>query len=135
MRIKNICQYCHFLSKETREENTGRTHSFSLPSEERVDLDKVPTHYSVKCWMGVWDEGVAPHPIDRRDTISKVNRRGRCFFWPHRPSMLFKAAEILQKREHEYEQMKRSNLYTRIGLWIAAIGLFVGAVVKFLLPS
>jgi hypothetical protein len=48
--------------------------------------------------------------------------------------MLFKAAEILQKRDREFEQMKRSNLYTRIALWIAAIGLLFGAVAKFLVP-
>ena len=46
--------------------------------------------------------------------------------------MQFKAAEELQKREQENEQMKRSNLYTRIGLWIAAIGLIFSAIASLL---
>jgi hypothetical protein len=46
--------------------------------------------------------------------------------------MLFQAAEELQKREQENEQLKRSNLYTRIGLWIAAIGLILSAFVSLL---
>lgn len=85
--------------------------------------------------MGVWDEGVAPHPAGREETILRMKRNDKCFFWPHQPNMLFKAAEVLQKREAEYEKMKRSNLYTRIGLWIAAIGLLFGAVARFLFPS
>jgi hypothetical protein len=125
--MKNTCKHCHFLSKENRPD------SFSLSKVDREDLGKIPTHYSLKCWMGVWDEGVAPHAISREETISNVNRKHMCFFWPHSPNMLFKAAEVLQKRGAEYEQMKRSNLYTRIGLWVAAIGLLFGAIAKLLL--
>ena len=126
--MKNNCKHCHFLSKENRPD------SFSLSKIDRENPGNIPAYYSLKCWMGVWDEGVAPHTISRDDTISKVNRKNKCFFWPHSPNMLFKAAEVLQKREAEYEQMKRSNLYTRIGLWVAAIALLFGAVAKFLLP-
>jgi len=126
--MKNICQHCHFLSKE------DRPHSFSLTKVEREDLEKIPSYYALKCWMGVWDEGVAPHSISREQTISKVNRKNACFFWPYHPNMLFKAAEVLQSRESANEQMKRSNLYTRIGLWVAAIGLLFGAFIKLFFP-
>lgn len=127
--MKHTCQHCHFLSKENRPD------SFSLTKADREKLEKIPAYYSLKCWMGVWDEGVAPHSISREETISKANRKNMCFFWPYHPNMLFKAAETLQKRTAEYDNMKRSNLYTRIGLWVAAIGLLFGAVVKLLLSK
>lgn len=126
--MKNTCINCHFLSKEVQ------SNSFSLSKEERRDPEKIPAHYSLKCWMGVWDEGVAPHSVSRKESILRINRKRMCFFWPHSLNMLFKAAEVIQKREAEYEQMKRSNLYTRIGLWVAAIGLLFGAMAMFWLP-
>jgi len=46
--------------------------------------------------------------------------------------MLFDAARELQKRADENRQMKRSNLYTRIGLWVAVGALAVSALVQFL---
>lgn len=103
-KVKHTCQHCHFLAKEER------PHSFSLSKAERENIVNIVPHYSLKCWMGVWDEGVAPHPAGREETILRVKRNDKCFFWPHQPNMLFKAAEVLQKREAEYEKMKRSNL-------------------------
>ena len=65
-------------------------------------------------------------------TISETEREGTCFFWPYMPNMLFPAARELQKREQEYQQLKHSNLYTRIALWIAAAGLLMNAFVELL---
>jgi len=45
--------------------------------------------------------------------------------------MLFDAARELQKRESENRQLKRANLYTRIGLWIAAGALVANAVIAY----
>jgi hypothetical protein len=131
--MKQICQNCHFMSKESRNE-TGVVHILSVSSKEREEaksgnIDFVGSHYSLNCYHGVWDEGVAPGKENRLRNINGTNRKRKCFFWPHNPEMLFKAAVELQKREQENEQMKRSNLYTRIGLWIAAIGLFLGVIV------
>jgi len=131
--MKQICQDCHFLSKEAREENTGRALCFSLSQSDRSDVEGVADHYSLKCWMGVWDEGVAPHPVSRTVTIAGTHRKGWCFFFPHRSNMRFPAAREMQKRQEEHEQMKRSNLYTRYGLYIAAIALFFGAFVRLVL--
>ncbi len=46
--------------------------------------------------------------------------------------MMFAAADELQKREQERNELKRSNMYTRIGLMFAAGGLFLNAVVSWL---
>lgn len=130
--MKQVCQNCHFLAKETREEQSGHTYTLSLTRNERQDLSLITTHYSLKCWMKVWDEGVAPHPTNRADTISAASRTNKCFFWPYQPNMQFDAGKELQARAEEHRQMKRSNLYTRIGLWIAAIGLFFDAIVRLI---
>lgn len=119
-KMKHICRNCHFLSKEHRDQGGG-IHIFSVSSKERDqaingNIDFVSSHYSLNCHHGIWDEGVAPGKENRLRIVNKINRKGKCFFWPYNPAMLFKAAVELQKREQENEQMKRSNLYTRIRL-------------------
>jgi len=135
--MRPICRNCHFLAKEYREENTGRVLQFSLTQNERENIEStpgqsVPDHYSLKCYMGVWDEGVSGSIQDRHSIINLTDRASACFFFPYNQAMLFDAARELQKRSAENEQLKRSNLYTRIGLWIAAGALAVSALVEYL---
>ena len=134
--MKEICGNCHFLSKEVRE-STGRFLSFSVTPKERAavkagEIAFVASHYSLKCHMGVWDEGVAPGKEDRPERINITNRADKCFFFPHNPGMMFPAAEELQKRAQENRNLKKSNMYTRVGLWIAAVALFIDAIVNLL---
>jgi hypothetical protein len=44
--------------------------------------------------------------------------------------MSIPAAKTLQERESQNAQLKRSNRYTMIGLWIAGSGLFLNALVE-----
>jgi len=80
--------------------------------------------------MGVWDEGVSV-PSDR-NTVLNANRGSTCFFFPYNPAMLFTAAKELQKRSSENQQLKRSNFYTRVGLWVAAAALALNALIELL---
>lgn len=135
--MQPICRNCHFLSKEYREENTGRPLVFSVNAQEREKAAVAPqkmvaAHYSLNCHMGVWDEGVSGSVQERNSTVNLVPRDSGCFFFPYHPAMLFDAARELQKRADENKQMKRSNLYTRIGLWVAAGALAVNALVAYL---
>lgn len=134
--MKAICRNCHFLAKEHREENTGRPLSFSLDGSERklVQSDSaqaVKNFYSLKCQLGVWDEGVSQSPGGRDVTVNMTPRKDICFFFPYHSAMLFGAARELQKREDENRQLKRSNMYTRIGLWVAAVALAANAVIAY----
>lgn len=131
--MKAICRNCHFLAKE---ENTGRLLSFSLNESERELVQSNPAcavkdYYSLKCHFGVWDEGVSQSPGGRDITLNKTHRKGSCFFFPYHPAMRFDAASELQKRAEENRQLKRSNMYTRIGLWIAAGALIANAVIAY----
>lgn len=135
--MQHICRNCHFLAKEHREENTGRSFAFSLNQQEREKAKLAPeemiaTHYSLNCHMGVWDEGVSNSEQARNSTVNLVPRASGCFFFPYHPAMLFDAARELQRRATDNEQMKRSNLYTRIGLWVAAGALAVNVLVEYL---
>ena len=135
--MKPICRHCHFLAKEYREENTGRTLTFSLNKQERekaalASNEMVATYYSLNCHMGVWDEGVSGSTEERNAIINLVPRASGCFFFPYHAAMRFDAARELQKRADENRQMKKSNLYTRIGLWVAAGALAVNALVTYL---
>ena len=133
LKMKHVCRNCHFLSKEIREENTGRVLNFSVTADEREqvrngNINFVKDHYCLKCYQGVWDEGVTPGKENRSKIVNDTNRKNKCFYWKYSPGTLFPAAVELQKRKAENEQLKRSNLYTRIGLWIAAIGLILSAI-------
>jgi len=120
--MERICRNCHFLAKEYRDA-LGKVYSFSLEEAKRADLDKIEDCWSLKCEMGVWDEGLPPHGNSRSEIICGTQRKNTCFFWPHQPNMLFDAARELQKRDQENRELKRSLFYTRIGLFIAAAGL------------
>lgn len=135
--MKSICRHCHFLAKEYRDENTGRVLTSPLNKQERekaalASNEMVATYHSLNCHMGVWDEGVSGSTEERNATINLVPRASSCFFFPYHAAMLFDAARELQKRADENRQMKKSNLYTRIGLWVAAGALAVNALVTYL---
>lgn len=138
--MKPVCRNCHFLSKEYREENTGRVLTFSLNKQERDKATSTPQemvaqHYSLNCHCGVWDEGISGQTLERNSIVNLVRRDSDCFFFPYHPAMLFDAARELQKRADENKQMKRSNLYTRIGLWVAAGALTLNTLVTYLKNS
>lgn len=133
--MKN-CKNCHFLSKEARLPN-AEVMSFSLSAEEResviLDSATISGHFALKCSKGVWDEGVSPQLREQRiHLISETTRKNFCFYFPVHEGMLFKAAAELQTKQQENEQLKRSNLYTRIGLWFAGFGLIANAIAGFL---
>jgi len=135
--MQQVCRNCHFLAKEFPEPNTGRRLSFSLSKEEREkarlgQVDFVDDIFCLKCHMGVWDEGVNLGKGQRLTRVNDTIRRGKCFFFPYDPGMLFDAAKELQKREQENRQLKRSHLYTRIGLWITAFALLASAIIGLL---
>jgi hypothetical protein len=134
--MKRICRNCHFLSKEYRDPGTGNPMVFSLSEQERekaksAPSDVVATHYALNCHMGVWDEGVSGSMEDRDTIINRTARGTSCFFFPFRRAMLYKAATELQKRDAQNEQMRRSNRYTRIGLYVATGALCVNAIVQY----
>ena len=137
--MKENCKNCHFLAKEYREDMTGRVLSWSLSAPERSNVQAdtehaVPEHYSLKCYMGVWDDGVSRAVGERNVLLNRSTRNNSCFFLPHNPAMLFEAARELQKSKEENRQLKKSNMYTRLGLWIAAIGIFANAVSRYIAP-
>lgn len=80
--------------------------------------------------MGVWDTGINPSLNEELAYIIDTNRKENCFFLEENSGMSFQAAKTLQERRHQNEQLKRSNLYTRLGLWIAAIALFANVIVQ-----
>jgi len=131
---KQSCSSCHFLSKEHRGPD-GRTLAFALAKEDRAHLQENPgkvfEHYTLCCHMGVWDEAASGASVDRDTAVNKTDRSHHCFYFPYDSAMLFGAAKELQRRQAENEQLKRSNAYTRVGLWVAAGALAVNVLIEF----
>ena len=133
--MKN-CLDCHFLTKEFRG-GSGEHFIFPLNDDERKNLNSDPIgfdrgYYAFKCYMGVWDEGISPVSKSEDEIIFSKDRNYSCFFINYQPSMLFPAAVELQKRAQENRNLKRSYRYTIIGLWLAAFGLILNALIDFL---
>ena len=133
--MKNNCANCHFFSKMTLLKNNERLCD-TINNKERDALikkdEKPRTHTDsiLTCYKGVWDEG-----IDKIDNFSEFiinKKRNNCFFYPYQNNMLFKAADELQKRQQESSRMLKSNLYTRLGLWIASGALLLNAIIAWL---
>jgi len=83
--------------------------------------------------MGVWDEGINHGKEQRLYRVNEISRHNKCFFFPYDRNMLFDAAKELRKRERENSQLKKSNMYTRIGLWVTALALLANAVIGILI--
>ncbi len=134
--MKHTCINCHFLAKEYRD-NGGKPLSFTVSEKERKvanqgDEKFVNDTHSLKCHMGVWDEGLYANENSRIDCVSLIKRNNKCFYFPFDQSMMFDAAKELQKREQEFRQLKSSHMYTRIGLWLSSIALIAHAVIGIL---
>ena len=132
--MKQICRNCHFFAKESTHGHSGNNPIFSVEQDEREsakhnDFSFIKDYQTIKCRMGVWDEGLNPNKNGRDERINLLVRKGKCFFFPYDPNMLFPAAIELQKRQKEYEQVRKSNRYTVIGLWIAALALLANAII------
>jgi hypothetical protein len=102
---------------------------FSWNKEER-STRRIKDYYAASCYLGVWDTGIDPSLNRELTDVIEKNRNQNCFFLEENLGMSFQAAKILQERKHQNEQLKRSNLYTRLGLWIAAVALFANAIVQ-----
>ena len=127
----HCCKNCHFLTKEVRDDNVGKPYLFSWKNHERSKLE-LEEHYSASCYKGIWDTGIDPRLNSRMKDILLENRRDSCFFIEAQEGMSFEAATKLHKRRSENRQQKRSYRYTQIGLWLSAIGLILGLILKIL---
>ena len=138
---KNTCRDCHFLAK-FRILGSGRIVWFSWTNEERdaswmINGDSDFFHvwgesdgYKPECYKGVWQwENHPDHEERLRAEISR-DRRDNCFYFKYKKGMTFRTAYQLFRIQNENHQLKRSYLYTQVGLWIAAVGLIANAIVQ-----
>ena len=137
-KINQSCVECHFLIKEMHVERVSTPYQFSLKMLER---DKIKKHDfswlretdTLCCHFGVWDEGVRRlNDEEKYKEIVETNREEFCFFWRYRPGMLFRAAEILQKRTEERRESSWERNLTICGLWIAAVALVINVILEII---
>lgn len=126
---EEACIRCHFLERSIERS------PFGVVDEQRTAIlndDYSWLHDSpLSCYMGVWDEGYTPELRQmRRKTIVETPRKDFCFYFEHRPGMLFPAAKTLQEREAQLREAARDRRHTIIGLWIAATALIVSVLVN-----
>lgn len=114
--------------------NSDGEFNSSLSKEDRNKLKNDSRAFNsgpwlLKCYMGVWDEGVSKEASNEGITFFLRDRKYECFFIDHKPSMLFPAAIELQKRSDEIRRIKNNQKFTIIGLYIAGLGLLLNAAV------
>ena len=138
---KASCAECHFLTKiplPVLREDDGTSsiddsdRTLNVQERERLrkrDLDWLGRLETLGCHFGVWGEG----PVTLEE-LAETDRTDFCFFWKHRPGMLFPAAEILQKREADNREAARDRRLTIIGLWVAVFALLAQIVLTLASP-
>jgi len=124
--MKQTCRNCHFLSKEHRTKDGSNVFSWSI--EDRSN-GKVKDLYAPCCSYEVWDAAIDPSLNEMLTKIIDQKRKDFCFFIEFKPGMSYQAAKILQDRISQNKQLKKSNLFTQIGLWIAAFALLANVLV------
>lgn len=129
--MKKICRNCHFLC----EYDNDNVRMVTKEERQRFESGKLePSDWGFnhpKCFHNVWDHLKLPKDIK---LLKEVNERNRdnCFFYNFRPEFQLDAAVEIQKRESDYDRLKRSNMYTRIGLLIAAGAATIQAAVSYI---
>ena len=119
---KKSCRNCHFFAKRiTVMHKLDERKYLPLKPVERSSLT-VDGWDRLACSQEVWGDGTLLTKEKGEKIVDKA-RAQECFFWPLREGMSFEAANVLQERE-----LKRSNLYTKIALAIATIGLVASVV-------
>ena len=126
--MKGKCRNCHFLAKSYRADS-GDPYVFSWSEDERSS-GFIKSNYSPNCNQGVWDAGIDPSINAKLNEYLDKPRKDTCFFIRNQPGMSFPAAMILQERAVQNSQLKRSHMYTQIGLYIAALALFINVLVS-----
>ena len=109
----------------------GGRRSEPLTREERTTLKLSFESYYFECAQGVWDRTTEEKVEDFVDR----HRGDSCFFWPVESGMSIDAAKTLQKRGAANRELKRSNLYTKIALAIATLGLVASVVSNCSVPE
>lgn len=133
--MTKLCRNCHSLAKDYRDGD--RPIKFSLTQEEQEkgrsnQQEIAPAHCSLNWYMGIWDECPSGSSQDRDESINRTTREEGCCHFSYQPAMFIEAAKELKKRSSGNEQLKRSNSYTRVGLWVAAGALAFSALIEFL---
>ena len=122
---KKCCRNCHFLTKShVARDNVYRG---SWDGNEREQLF-VPEPYTSECARGIWSTAIEPNLFFDLKDILLENRKDNCFFIEYHEGMSFQAAEELHRIRNDNRQLKKSYRYTQIGLWIAAVSMFIAAV-------
>lgn len=117
---KKCCRNCHFLTKYHQDE-TGKTHTLFW-NDKDIKTSKLDFPYVAECYHMVWSEGIYPNlNIKLAELVG--DQRDNCFFFPVYKGMSFQAASVLQERNAQNSQLKRTNWYAIIGLWIAGLSL------------
>ena len=128
---KHCCLNCHFFSCAYV---TGGGREIIKPwsQENRDDRHLIDFSFEFDdiCAKGVWntafDHDLKPHV----ETIIKDDRKDECFFIEYREWMTIKTASELQRIRNENRHLKRSYLYTLIGLWLAGLAIAANVIVE-----
>ena len=135
MNFSVKCIDCHFLSGIIR--STGINYPRTLPKKLREDIhllenkEKIKADYFgmtlVGCYFGIWDNLNISRYQEIAEVITQKRSKKECPFFPFKKSetMTLKGAEIIQKRQENWEELKFSRYLSFAGLIFAALALLL----------
>lgn len=130
--MKHCCRNCHFLARYFKE---GAPWG-SLAERPPEPWPRTPAIMNIAvsdrrpgCYMGVWGPA-RDMERDELDAVYDENRKGECFFFKLRPGMGFEAAETLQRRASEREDLKKTLLVATAAVLTSGVGILANLVLR-----
>jgi hypothetical protein len=133
-RVSQNCVNCHFLQKWAY----GKGGEEQKVIVEGMERQNVATHTfwarggggDLECYFGVWDGGSDfARQVGYKEVV-QTDRRDFCFFWPYRPNMGVKAAEILQERAARQRYTGRLQFRIIVALYVVAGALALDIILR-----
>ena len=127
LQKKRCCRNCHFFAmRYFASLQPALTSVRPLTPNERATLPSEKNRQWLTCAQEVW--GIEKVGNEQLETIVDKARGEACFFRSVQEGMSFEAAKVLQERESQNRELKRSNRYTKTALAIATLGLIASVV-------
>jgi len=128
------CVNCHFLQKWAYGKG-GEEQKVIVEGMERQNVAR-HTFWArgggadLECYFGVWDGGSDfAREVGYKEVV-QTDRRDFCFFWPYRPNMGVRAAEVLQERSARQQHADRLRFQNTVALYVVAGALALDIILR-----
>lgn len=127
--VKQACVDCHYFKKHNASNPNSIINHHQREAIRKKDFSWLNDAFALCCHRGIWDEGIDPELVNKRNEIIDKERKDTCFFYEFTSGMTFQAAQDLQKKKASEARDKPPVTYVA-GDQFNQTGNFQGANIK-----